>query len=103
MYFGAIVELASTEKFSISPRHPYTEALLQAVPIPDPHYKTRPFPMEGDVPNPIDPPTGCAFHPRCQYSFGRCRVERPVLVEAAPQHYLACWLNQSRGIERENI
>ncbi len=98
MYFGTIVELASTEKFSISPRHPYTEALLQAVPIPDPHYKTQPFPMEGDVPDPIDPPAGCAFHPRCQYCFDRCRVERPVLVEATPQHYVACWLNQSRGL-----
>ena len=99
MYFGTIVELASTEKFSTSPRHPYTEALLQAVPIPDPHNKTQPFPMEGDVPDPIDPPAGCAFHPRCQYSFDRCRVRRPVLVEATPQHYVACWLNQGRGIE----
>ncbi len=99
MSFASIIELASTEKFSISPRPPYTEALLQAVPIPDPHYKTQPFPMEGDVPDPIDPPTGCAFHPRCQYSFDRCCVERPVLVEATPQHYVACWLNQSRGIE----
>jgi oligopeptide/dipeptide ABC transporter ATP-binding protein len=103
MYFGSIVELASTEKFSISPRHPYTEALLQAVPIPDPHYKTQPFPMEGDVPDPMDPPSGCAFHPRCQYSFDRCCVERPGLVEATPQHFVACWLNQSRGIEGERL
>ena len=99
MYFGSIVEMASNEKFSISPRHPYTRALLQAVPIPDPHYNTQPFPMEGDVPDPVDPPTGCAFHPRCEYCFDRCQIERPGLVEATPGHYVACWLNHNRGIE----
>jgi oligopeptide/dipeptide ABC transporter ATP-binding protein len=98
MYFGSIVEMASNEKFSISPRHPYTRALLQAVPIPDPHYNTQPFPMEGDVPDPIDPPTGCTFHPRCQFSFDRCRSERPGLVESTTGHYVACWLNDSRGL-----
>jgi oligopeptide/dipeptide ABC transporter ATP-binding protein len=99
MYFGKIVELASTEDFSITPRHPYTETLLQAVPIPDPHHKSEPFPMEGDVPNPIDPPAGCTFHPRCPYVFDRCSVERPNLLEASPHHFTACWLNQGRGIE----
>jgi oligopeptide/dipeptide ABC transporter ATP-binding protein len=98
MYLGTIVELAPAESFSISPRHPYTAALLRAVPMPDPHRKTEPFPMEGDVPSPIDPPPGCAFHPRCPHMFERCRTERPSLVEAAPQHLVSCWLNDGRGL-----
>jgi oligopeptide/dipeptide ABC transporter ATP-binding protein len=98
MYLGTIVELAPAERFSISPRHPYTAALLRAVPMPDPARKTEPFPMAGDVPSPIDPPPGCAFHPRCPHAFERCRIERPSLVEAAPQHSVACWLNEGKGL-----
>ena len=98
MYLGAIVELAPAESFTISPRHPYTAALLIAVPMPDPHRKTELFPMEGDVPSPLDPPPGCAFHPRCPHAFERCRAEKPLLVEAAPQHLVACWLNEARGL-----
>jgi peptide/nickel transport system ATP-binding protein/oligopeptide transport system ATP-binding protein len=98
MYLGTIVELAPAESFSISPRHPYTAALLQAVPMPDPHHQTEPFPMEGDVPSPIDPPPGCPFHPRCPHAFERCRTERPSLVEAATQHFAACWLNEGKGL-----
>jgi peptide/nickel transport system ATP-binding protein/oligopeptide transport system ATP-binding protein len=97
MYLGTIVELAPAQSFSISPRHPYTAALLQAVPMPDPHHKTKPFLMEGDVPSPIDPPAGCAFHPRCPHAFERCRTERPSLVEAGPQHLVACWLSEGKG------
>jgi oligopeptide/dipeptide ABC transporter ATP-binding protein len=98
MYLGTIVELAPAERFSNAPRHPYTAALLKAVPMPDPHRKTEPFPMEGDVPSPIDPPAGCSFHPRCPHAFARCRSEKPLLVEAAPQHSVACWLNEGRGL-----
>jgi oligopeptide/dipeptide ABC transporter ATP-binding protein len=98
MYLGTIVELAPAESFSLLPRHPYTAALLRAVPMPDPHRKTEPFPMEGDVPSPIDPPPGCAFHPRCPHGFERCRTERPSLVEAAEQHFVACWLNDGLGL-----
>jgi len=98
MYLGTIVELAPAESFSISPRHPYTEALLRAVPMPDPHRKTEPFHMEGDVPSPIDPPPGCAFHPRCSHAFERCRAERPLLVETTSQHFVACWLNDGEGL-----
>jgi oligopeptide/dipeptide ABC transporter ATP-binding protein len=98
MYLGTIVELAPAESFSIIPRHPYTAALLKAVPLPDPHRKTEPIPMEGDVPSPIDPPLGCSFHPRCPHAFERCRAEKPSLVEAAPQHLVACWLNEGRGL-----
>ena len=98
MYLGAIVELASTRDFSVSTRHPYTEALLKSVPLPDPHRRTEPFSMEGDVPNPIDPPAGCPFHPRCRYRFDRCSVEKPPLKEAAPNHLVACWLNGGTGL-----
>jgi oligopeptide/dipeptide ABC transporter ATP-binding protein len=98
MYLGTIVELAPAESFNNSPRHPYTAALLRAVPMPDPHCKTEPFPITGDVPSPIDPPSGCAFHPRCSHALKRCRAERPSLVEAAPQHFVACWLNEGKGL-----
>jgi len=98
MYLGTIVELAPAASFSGSPRHPYTAALLRAVPMPDPHRKTEPFPMEGDAPSPIDPPSGCTFHPRCPHAFERCRAEKPSLVKTARQHFVACWLNNSRGL-----
>lgn len=98
MYLGGIVELAPTRKFSVATRHPYTEALLKAVPVPDPHRRTEPFAMEGDVPNPIDPPMGCPFHPRCLYKFDRCSREKPPLIEAEPDHLAACWLNGGKGL-----
>jgi len=101
MYLGKIVELAVTGDFSRRPRHPYTRALLQAVPLPDPHRRTEPLAMEGDVPNPVDPPAGCSFHPRCPHKFDRCSLETPPLVEAAANHYVACWLNQSLGMTLE--
>ena len=101
MYLGGIVELAPTRKFSVSTRHPYTEALLKAVPVPDPHRRTEPFAMEGDVPNPIDPPTGCPFHPRCLYKFDRCSREKPLLIEAEPDHLAACWLNGGKGLKKD--
>jgi len=97
MYLGSIVELAPTENFSHAPRHPYTQALLSAAPLPDPRRKTGQFAMEGDVPSPIDPPSGCTFHPRCRYTFERCRVEKPVLTPATPDHSVACWLNDGKG------
>jgi len=101
MYLGTIVELATTEDFCKSPRHPYTRALLLAVPLPDPHRKTEPFTIEGDVPSPIDPPTGCAFHPRCPYRIDRCSQQKPPLAEAAADHFVACWLNQGRGMTND--
>jgi oligopeptide/dipeptide ABC transporter ATP-binding protein len=97
MYLGSIVELAPTESFSRAPRHPYTEALLSAVPLPDPRRKTGQFAMEGDVPSPIDPPAGCAFHPRCRYAFERCRAAKPLLAPVGPGHSVACWLNDGKG------
>ncbi len=99
MYLGKIVELAPSSGFSHSPRHPYTEALLKAVPYPDPHRKTKPVLLDGDVPSPIDPPAGCPFHPRCRYTFSRCRTEKPSLVNVNADHATACWLNEGRGLE----
>ncbi len=99
MYLGTIVETAPTKHFSNASRHPYTRALLMAVPMPDPQQRAKPFPMEGDVPNPIDPPPGCPFHPRCEYAFDRCHLERPTLVEVAAGQSVACWLNEGRGVE----
>jgi peptide/nickel transport system ATP-binding protein/oligopeptide transport system ATP-binding protein len=99
MYLGSIVELAPTGNFSSEPRHPYTAALLAAVPPPDPHRRSTAMPLEGDVPSPIDPPSGCPFHPRCRYVFDRCPAEKPPLVAAAEGHLVACWLNDGRGLE----
>jgi oligopeptide/dipeptide ABC transporter ATP-binding protein len=100
MYLGSIVELAPVAGFIREPRHPYTAALLAAVPLPDPHRRPAPFAMEGDVPNPIDPPPGCAFHPRCPHAFDRCRGEKPLLIPAAVGHRVACWLNDGKGLRK---
>jgi oligopeptide/dipeptide ABC transporter ATP-binding protein len=98
MYLGSIVELAPADVFSRKPRHPYTEALLTSVPLPDPRQSAAPFAMEGDVPSPIDPPPGCPFHPRCRLAFDRCRTEKPVLLPVTDEHQVACWLNGGRGL-----
>src|SRR5690348_3437282 len=92
MYLGRIVEY--TDKFTLftRPLHPYTEALLAAVPLPDPALKRTKHRVEGDVPSPIRPPSGCHFHPRCPYAEARCRVEPPNLKEAGPGHLVACHL-----------
>lgn len=99
MYLGIIVEMAPSTMFSRVQRHPYTAALVSAVPIPDPHRKQSPVTLEGEVPSPVDPPSGCLFHTRCPYCFDRCRVERPKLTVATLGHTVACWLNSGRGLE----
>ena len=98
MYLGVIVEMAPSSMFSGNQRHPYTAALVSAVPIPDPHQKQTPLTLEGEIPSPVDPPSGCLFHTRCRYCFERCRVERPKLVDVAAGHRVACWLNGGRGL-----
>ncbi len=90
MYLGRIVEIATSRELYSAPKHPYTEALLSAVPIPDPTVQRKRVVIEGDVPNPIRPPSGCHFHPRCPRAQERCRNEAPVLRELAPGHVAAC-------------
>jgi peptide/nickel transport system ATP-binding protein len=90
MYVGKIVEIAPTRPLFAAPRHPYTEALLSAVPVPDPRRRARRIVLEGDVADPSDPPPGCAFHPRCRYAIERCKLETPALEEIAPGHAVRC-------------
>jgi peptide/nickel transport system ATP-binding protein len=92
MYLGSIVEFGPTEEIFRSPRHPYSEALISAVPSADldrTHRRER-IVLQGDVPSPINPPSGCRFHPRCRYATERCRVERPKLAEIEPGRLVAC-------------
>jgi oligopeptide/dipeptide ABC transporter ATP-binding protein len=94
MYLGKIVELASRDRIFDSPRHPYTEALLASVPVPDPSRARSRAPIGGEVPSPIDPPTGCRFHTRCPLAEPRCRRDEPALREVFPGHFAACHLRQ---------
>ncbi|MFB9266307.1 ABC transporter ATP-binding protein [Bradyrhizobium erythrophlei] len=97
MYLGRIVEIADKHELFANPRHPYTQALLASVPIADPKAKRSASLIEGDVPSPINPPSGCAFHTRCRYAIDRCKMERPPLKEAGMGHQVACWLNDGTG------
>lgn len=92
MYLGRIVEMATAQDLYEAPLHPYTAALLSAVPVPDPTVKHQRIMLEGDVPNAIQPPTGCHFHTRCPKAMPRCAVEAPVMKTAAPGHDVACHL-----------
>jgi oligopeptide/dipeptide ABC transporter ATP-binding protein len=90
MYLGAVVELAERRQIFSAPRHPYTEALLSAVPVPDPKTKRRRIVLTGDLPSPVNPPSGCSFHTRCPYVKPRCRVEKPSLAGSKSGHLVAC-------------
>jgi oligopeptide/dipeptide ABC transporter ATP-binding protein len=92
MYLGRIVEYADTRSIFTNAQHPYTEALLAAVPVPDPAIKRKKIVLQGDVPSPVKPPSGCHFHTRCPYAVERCRVESPPLREIAPGHQVSCHL-----------
>jgi len=89
MYLGRIVETAPTDELFASPRHPYTQALLSAIPVPRPGARRERRILQGDVPSPIDPPQGCHLHLRCPHAIERCRVERPALI-ANGDHATAC-------------
>ncbi len=90
MYVGRIVETAPTEELFASPKHPYTEALLSAVPIPDPRLRGERIVLQGEVADPANTPSGCHFHPRCQYAQAICREKTPVEEEIAPNHFVRC-------------
>jgi peptide/nickel transport system ATP-binding protein len=90
MYVGRMVELAATGELFSAPKHPYTAALLSAVPEPDPRARARRIVLEGEVANPAAPPSGCYFHPRCPHAAEICRTETPVWREASPAHFVAC-------------
>ena len=92
MYLGRIVEYADKKTLFTQPKHPYTQALLSAVPVPNPKLRREKRLLQGDVPSPISPPPGCAFHTRCPYAVARCREETPALRELAPGHGVSCHL-----------
>jgi oligopeptide/dipeptide ABC transporter ATP-binding protein len=92
MYLGRIVEYTDKATLFTRPLHPYTEALLAAVPVPDPAIKRAKRVVQGDVPSPMQPPPGCHFHPRCPYALPRCKTEPPALREVEPGHQVACHL-----------
>ncbi len=92
MYLGKMVELADRDELFRNPMHPYTRALMSAIPIPDPTLKREHIILKGDVPSPVNPPKGCRFHPRCPIAVAQCAVEEPPFIEKSPGHSVACWL-----------
>jgi peptide/nickel transport system ATP-binding protein len=102
MYVGRVVEMAETDELFVRPKHPYTEALLSAVPKPDPDLKMQRIILPGEVANPAAVPSGCPFHPRCKYAQPLCSAEVPPWREVAPEHYASCHFADSlelKGVE----
>jgi oligopeptide/dipeptide ABC transporter ATP-binding protein len=91
MYLGKVVEMTTREELFRSPLHPYTQALMSAIPIPDPTIKRERIILQGDVPSPVNPPKGCRFHPRCPIAIDHCKVAEPPFREVSPNHSAACW------------
>ena len=90
MYLGKMVELAACDELYRNPLQPYTQALLSAIPIPDPALKRDRIILQGDVPSPLNPPKGCRFHPRCPVVMADCSIKEPPLLEISPGHWVAC-------------
>ncbi|MFQ5793687.1 MAG: ABC transporter ATP-binding protein [Candidatus Bipolaricaulia bacterium] len=102
MYLGKVVELADAETLYQNPKHPYTEALLSAIPVPDPDWESERIILKGSVPSPVNPPSGCNFHPRCPYVKSICSQEDPELRQVAHEHFAACHFAETlelKGIE----
>lgn len=103
MYLGKIVELATREAFYKNPLHPYSKALLSAVPVPDPERRKKRLLLGGDIPSPIDPPSGCPFHPRCLHRMDICDKAAPILTDRGGEHYVSCHLSLlDRGTDSKN-
>jgi peptide/nickel transport system ATP-binding protein len=101
MYVGRIVEMATTEELFNTPRHPYTAALLSAVPEPDPRQRSRRVVLQGEVANPANPPSGCYFHPRCAYAVDVCHTQTPVWEQISPSHFVSC--HRARELQLQGI
>lgn len=99
MYVGKIVEMAETEELFCNPQHPYTEALLSAVPKPDPSVKMERIPLSGEIASPANPPSGCYFHPRCRYAKHVCKEKGPERREIAAEHFVACHLSNELSLK----
>jgi peptide/nickel transport system ATP-binding protein len=97
MYVGRLMEMTDTHELYFNPKHPYTEALMSAVPKPDPRIRHRSerIRLEGEVADPANPPAGCHFHPRCKYAQERCRVEVPAIRDVGGGHLCACHFAES--------
>ena len=95
MYLGKMVEMTTREELFRNPLHPYTQALMSAIPIPNPRLKRQRTILKGDVPSPLNPPKGCRFHPRCPVAIEKCAHEEPPFIEVSPDHWAACHLVQS--------
>jgi oligopeptide/dipeptide ABC transporter ATP-binding protein len=99
MYVGQIVELATTKAVFARPRHPYTAALMRAVPVPDPRAASTGAILKGEVPSPAAPPSGWYFHPRCRFAEDRCRGEAPLLREVSPGHFARCHFAEQLSLQ----
>ncbi len=96
MYLGQVVELCQSDELFANPLHPYTEALMSAIPLPDPEYRQERIILEGDVPSPMHPPMGCHFHTRCRYVMPICREVEPAFIDVGEEHFAACHLRKTR-------
>lgn len=103
MYLGSVVELAPRQSFFKTPRHPYSAALLTAVPIPDPSIPPKKMPLTGELPSPLSPPQGCPFHPRCPQAMDICSRQMPTFREIQPGHHVACWLYEATPQDKRNM